>query len=237
MRNAPRRAPSVRYSACLWRRRGNQHAPNFRRSIGGRQGSVDRQTLRSGRARANGARVWRLTVHYRQCLVAACVLAMAITVRTAGAVAFETLPQSTPQTSGSKPTTAQTAAQKPAPAPVAAAGYVGTSKCLECHEDQAATLKGTPHGQAKNPRSPAAGHGCESCHGPGQAHVEDDASGHMPKIKEMKPGDVNQICLTCHNRSDHVGWEGSGTNDGISPAPPRRRMIRTATGWWTPRSA
>ena len=31
----------------------------------------------------------------------------------------------------------------------------------------------------------------------------------MPKIKEMKPAEANQICLTCHNRADHVGWEGS----------------------------
>jgi len=161
------------------------------------------------RTRTTGVRVWRVTVHYRLCLVAACVLATAITVRAAGAISFGAPPQSTPQTSGSKPAPGQTAGQKPASAPAAAGGYVGTAKCLECHEEQGEKLKGTPHAQAKNPRSPAATHGCESCHGPGQAHVEDDASGHMPKIKEMKPGEVNQICLTCHNRSDHVGWEGS----------------------------
>ena len=88
-------------------------------------------------------------------------------------------------------------------------GYVGTEKCLECHSDKGESLKGTAHGQVKNPRSPAATHGCESCHGPGLAHVQDDASGHMPKIKEMKPVEANQICLACHNRADHVAWEGS----------------------------
>jgi len=25
----------------------------------------------------------------------------------------------------------------------------------------------------------------------------------MPKIKDMKPAEANQICLTCHNRADH----------------------------------
>jgi DmsE family decaheme c-type cytochrome len=171
---------------------------------------VKKTTATSTRTRASGVRVWRVTVYYRQCLVAACVLATAITVRAAGAVSSATPPlQSAPQSSGAKPSPSQTTAQKPAPPPAAGGGYVGTAKCLECHEEQGTGLKGTPHAQAKNPRSPAATHGCESCHGPGQAHVDDDASGHMPKIKEMKPGEVNQICLTCHNRSDHVGWEGS----------------------------
>ena len=160
------------------------------------------------RMRTTRVRVWRVTVHHRLCLVAACVLATAITVRAAGAISFGTPPQSTPQTSGSKPAPAQAQGQKPAPAPAGAGGYVGTAKCLECHEEQGEKLKGTPHAQAKNPRSPAANQGCESCHGPGQAHAEDDASGHIAKIQEMKPGEVNQICLTCHNRSDHVGWEG-----------------------------
>jgi DmsE family decaheme c-type cytochrome len=62
----------------------------------------------------------------------------------------------------------------------------------------------------KNPRSPAATQGCESCHGPGQAHVDDDAKGHMRKFAQMKPAEINQSCLTCHNRGDHAAWEGSG---------------------------
>src|SRR6185436_12713193 len=161
------------------------------------------------RTRTTGVRVWRVTVHYRLCLVAACVLATAITVRAAGAISFGTPPQSTPQTSGSKPAPAQTSGQKPASAPAAAGGYVGAAKCLECHEEQGEKLKGTPHAQAKNPRSPAATQGCESCHGPGQAHVDDDAKGHIRKFAQMKPAETNQACLTCHNRGNHAAWEGS----------------------------
>ena len=78
-----------------------------------------------------------------------------------------------------------------------------------CHTDQEASLKGTKHGQAANPRSPAAKLGCESCHGPGQAHVDDDAKGKITKFKAMKPAEVNGTCLTCHNRGTHAGWEGS----------------------------
>src|SRR5579862_5073505 len=72
-----------------------------------------------------------------------------------------------------------TGAQAPPPAP----GYVGSDTCVTCHT-QGDTLKGTPHAQAKNPRTPAATHGCESCHGPGKAHVDDDAKGHIRKFAQ-----------------------------------------------------
>jgi DmsE family decaheme c-type cytochrome len=102
----------------------------------------------------------------------------------------------------------------PAQAPTAQpstppAGYAGSETCVLCHTDQEASLKGTQHGRAMNPRSPAAVYGCESCHGPGQAHVDDEAKGNILKFGAMKPADVSQTCLTCHNRGAHAAWEGS----------------------------
>jgi DmsE family decaheme c-type cytochrome len=89
------------------------------------------------------------------------------------------------------------------------AGYAGSDTCVVCHEDKETSLKGTPHAQATNPRSPAATHGCESCHGPGQAHVDDDAKGHIRRFAKTAPAETNETCLTCHNRGNHAGWEGS----------------------------
>ena len=105
---------------------------------------------------------------------------------------------------------AQAPAQTPAPTqPTLPGGYAGTDACLLCHTDQEASLKGTKHWQTANRRSPVAKLGCESCHGPGQAHIDDDAKGKIAKFKAMKPAEVNGACLTCHDRGTHAGWEGS----------------------------
>jgi DmsE family decaheme c-type cytochrome len=149
------------------------------------------------------------------CLIGICVLVVAVTLRAGGVSSLADRQSADAQT---KPPAAPSGAQAkpPAPAPgsqakpaVPQGGYAGTDKCVDCHPDEETSVKRTPHWQAKNPRSPMAAHGCESCHGPGQAHVADDASGHIDKMKELKPAAVNEICLTCHNRGTHAAWEGS----------------------------
>jgi len=55
-----------------------------------------------------------------------------------------------------------------APQGAAQSGYVGESTCVTCHDQ---SYKGTKHALAFNERTPAATHGCESCHGPGQKHA------------------------------------------------------------------
>ena len=97
----------------------------------------------------------------------------------------------------------------PAQAPTLPAGYAGSDTCAICHTDQETGLKSMKHGMASNPRSPAATLGCESCHGPGQAHVNDDAKGNIKKFGQMKPDAINETCLSCHERGSHAGWQGS----------------------------
>jgi DmsE family decaheme c-type cytochrome len=113
------------------------------------------------------------------------------------------------QSAGSSP--AKPAAP-PAKVAVSAAdqssGYVGEDTCLTCHEDR--NYKGTRHALASLPKSPAATHGCESCHGPGKAHVEGD--GDASKIfnpLKVTPQRASETCATCHNRGEHAVWSGS----------------------------
>jgi DmsE family decaheme c-type cytochrome len=101
------------------------------------------------------------------------------------------------------------AAAPAAQATPAASGYVGEDTCLTCHEDQGKGYQGTPHARAQNPRTPAAAKSCETCHGPGQQHV--DAGGGKGTIKNptsMAPREVSELCTTCHNRSSHSAWAG-----------------------------
>ncbi|MEO8256477.1 MAG: DmsE family decaheme c-type cytochrome [Acidobacteriota bacterium] len=100
-----------------------------------------------------------------------------------------------------------------------AGGFVGDDTCIACHESEGKTLRGTLHGKAQNARTPAAktGQACESCHGPGQAHVD---TGDKTKIKvftAMSPKDANSTCLTCHSKGSHAQWNG-GMHDARNVA-------------------
>jgi DmsE family decaheme c-type cytochrome len=135
---------------------------------------------------------------------------------------------------------AAAAAQAPKPAaPAAQAAYVGSDTCLACHEDQQHGYEDSPHGKAANPRAPAAMQGCESCHGPGERHIDDPADDTaIRKFASMAPRDVSQTCLTCHARGSHASWQGSPhdarnlscvTCHNVHPPEANERHLRTAT--------
>lgn len=101
-----------------------------------------------------------------------------------------------------------------APVPVAvqepANGLVGDEMCLMCHEAQGA-IADTPHGQPERFRTMPMASGCESCHGPGQAHVEQGGADTIRRFGASKtdPRAENEACLTCHTSGAHVLWDGS----------------------------
>jgi DmsE family decaheme c-type cytochrome len=133
------------------------------------------------------------------------VTVLAVVWAVAAGVAASGLPepsakQPEPAARPARTTGAQTAAQ--------AADYAGEATCLTCHEEKA--YKGTPHGLTTNPKSPAATHGCESCHGPGKAHAE--SGGEKDKIvnpKNLTPQRASETCVVCHDRTKHGLWAGS----------------------------
>jgi DmsE family decaheme c-type cytochrome len=171
--------------------------------------------------------------------IAICLLAVAIVARAGAEMTAKPAAAAAPAPAG-EPAVAITAAALAAPADQAAqtppAGYAGSDTCLVCHEDKGPSLTGTAHAQVANPRSPAAAHGCESCHGPGQAHVDDDAKGHILKFAQVSPAEASQTCLSCHNRGAHAGWEGSAherrnlscttCHSVHSPKSPERQLVK-----------
>jgi DmsE family decaheme c-type cytochrome len=101
--------------------------------------------------------------------------------------------------------TAQPAAPPQAPAP----GYVGADTCVGCHSGYDATVAATKHGFTANARTPMATQGCESCHGPGEAHVNDPEKVKPVQFARVSAQEANARCVTCHNRGEHALWDGS----------------------------
>ncbi len=93
---------------------------------------------------------------------------------------------------------------------VAVDGYVGVAKCASCHEVQARGYRGSPHAWGDDPRSPAAAKACETCHGPGEAHVRNvGAKGTLRNFLKLPPREASAFCMTCHDREEHAQWQGS----------------------------
>lgn len=111
-------------------------------------------------------------------------------------------------TSLSRPTAEDT--QKPPPSQAAQPGdYVGEDTCMQCHADQAEHYARTPHADLKNePSWKGKVVGCESCHGPGKAHVE--AGGEKALIRHFEnesPKQISDTCLSCHaGREEHNNY-------------------------------
>lgn len=96
-------------------------------------------------------------------------------------------------------------------------GYVGAETCKGCHEEAFQKFAKTRMGRIflHQARDPKEGNACESCHGPGQAHVEaggGKGKGGLITFAKKDPTPVekrNQVCLDCHTKSARIFWKGS----------------------------
>src|ERR1700750_874067 len=104
--------------------------------------------------------------------------------------------------------------------------YVGSDACAACHEVEARSFSQTTHSRLSGAGWKDKVTGCESCHGPGKAHVEGD--GDKTKIRTFENETAKQTsdtCLACHNgkeehnnflRGEH--WRNDvGCTDSHSP--------------------
>jgi len=92
--------------------------------------------------------------------------------------------------------------------------YVGSETCTTCHGDLSKQFSSNPHTRL------ALMHGgkgvtCESCHGPGKAHVE--SGGVATKIFQFTkatPKQVDKKCLACHV-GEHPNFERTAHGEAL----------------------
>ena len=76
--------------------------------------------------------------------------------------------------------------------------FVGQDTCATCHADVAKKFGDNPHSRLALEHA-GKGVTCESCHGPGKAHVE--GGGDVTKIRrfdKLSAKDASSTCLGCH---------------------------------------
>lgn len=90
--------------------------------------------------------------------------------------------------------------------------YAGSDMCKQCHEVIYDNYLKSIHGKKYVAGSPAKGEGCESCHGPGSAHIE--KGGEKDTLisfgKDNNVKEKSSKCLKCHGDSRQVAfWDMS----------------------------
>ena len=104
----------------------------------------------------------------------------------------------------------QSAARQAMEKQLAEAEIMGVEVCEACHEELTEQMQMNRHGQAGDGRTPFAHDGCESCHGPGSVHVDEDGepgtllgfrSGASEPVEQQ-----NAVCLSCHRGNKLTHW-------------------------------
>lgn len=92
--------------------------------------------------------------------------------------------------------------------------FVGADICAECHEEKFDQILPSKHAQMNDPRTPFAKEGCETCHGRGETHALSEGEEYeglviYSKDSDVPPEDQNARCLSCHQDTGRMHWQGS----------------------------
>jgi len=111
--------------------------------------------------------------------------------------------------------------------PAAQRTYIGQDTCVGCHDTEGTSIHQTAHGKKQIPGSPESDKGCESCHGPGSAHLDDPSvPDSIRRFGQIKPREASATCLTCHT------YRGAGTsNYGGTPGLANSSLSNPALKW------
>jgi DmsE family decaheme c-type cytochrome len=94
--------------------------------------------------------------------------------------------------------------------PVPDATYVGSEGCAVCHEDVFEYFRKTVHYKIRRFEVTGEERGCESCHGPGSAHVLERGNvDNILSFSKLTPAQSSAICLKCHSRGHLIDWSNN----------------------------
>lgn len=98
--------------------------------------------------------------------------------------------------------------------------HAGIATCKACHQEYYNSYAGSIHAKRAIPGSPANVNQCESCHGPGLAHVA-AGGGRVGIVSFDRKTDAktkSAQCLSCHEESKHLAfWDmGKHKSAGVS---------------------
>ncbi len=78
--------------------------------------------------------------------------------------------------------------------------------CADCHDETAAGFAETMHAKFLADRADLEGYLCESCHGDGTAHVNDEDPAQIINPAKADRFGSAQLCMTCHTDNQFDDW-------------------------------